>query len=413
MRDQNKTKRKPVNKRAEMRRQMAKGAAPENGEGPAARAARQCENSTQVLLNMMEDEAVLISVEGILLCLNEAAAHKLAGPAENLIGGNFYELFPPDVAAERRIRILEVVRSGMPIRSVDVEGAGLTETHVYPISHASGKIEMLALFSRDITKQMQADLELRKAKEAAESADVAKSSFLAQMSHELRTPLNAIIGFSEILEDQTFGPLNERQSRYINHVHASGLHLLELINQILDLSKVEAGKMELYLSPVNISQLLESGIVMIMEKARKHGIKIDLHIEAELSGAGIQADEIKLRQIIFNLLSNAAKFTPDGGRVELFAWKEADELIISVSDTGVGIKREDRERIFEAFEQLDSSYTRRQQGTGLGLALARSLVELHGGRIWAESEGEGKGSKFTFTIPIIASQAPSAGHQAL
>jgi len=272
---------------------------------------------------------------------------------------------------------------------------------------------MLALFSRDITKQMQADLELRKAKEAAESADVAKSSFLAQMSHELRTPLNAIIGFSEILEDQTFGPLNERQSRYINHVHASGLHLLELINQILDLSKVEAGKMELYLSPVNISQLLESGIVMIMEKARKHGIKIDLHIEAELSGAGIQADEIKLRQIIFNLLSNAAKFTPDGGRVELLAWKDADELIISVSDTGVGIKREDRERIFEAFEQLDSSYTRRQQGTGLGLALARSLVELHGGRIWAESEGEGKGSKFTFTIPIIVSQAPSAGHQAL
>jgi signal transduction histidine kinase len=301
----------------------------------------------------------------------------------------------------------------MPIRSVDVEGAGLTETHVYPISHASGKIEMLALFSRDITNQMQADLELRKAKEAAESADIAKSSFLAQMSHELRTPLNAIIGFSEILEDQTFGLLNERQLRYISHVHASGLHLLELINQILDLSKVEAGKMELYLSPVNVSQLLESGIVMIMEKARRHGIKVDLRIEAELSGVGIQADEIKLRQIVFNLLSNAAKFTPDGGRVGLLAWKEGDELIISVSDTGIGIKLEDRERIFGAFEQLDSSYARRQQGTGLGLALARSLVELHGGRIWAESEGEGKGSKFTFAIPIIESQAPSAGHQAV
>ncbi len=136
-------------------------------------------------------------------------------------------------------------------------------------------------------------------------------------------------------------------------------------------------------------------------------------IEEDLSGAGIQADEIKLRQIVFNLLSNAAKFTPDGGRVELLAWKEGDELIISVSDTGIGLKREDRESIFGAFEQLDSSYARRQQGTGLGLALARSLVELHGGRIWAESEGEGKGSKFTFTIPIITSQAPSVGHQAV
>ena len=394
MRDHNKTKRKVIG-------------------GLATKKVMRSIDSAQVLLNKMEDGAVLISADGILLCLNESAAHKLGGTVENLVGRNFFELFPPNVAAERRMRILEVVRSGMPIRSVDVEGAGLTETHVYPISPASGKIEMLALFSRDITNQMQADLELRKAKEAAESADIAKSSFLAQMSHELRTPLNAIIGFSEILEDQTFGLLNERQLRYISHVHASGLHLLELINQILDLSKVEAGKMELYLSPVNVSQLLESGIVMIMEKARRHGIKVDLRIEAELSGVGIQADEIKLRQIVFNLLSNAAKFTPDGGRVGLLAWKEGDELIISVSDTGIGIKLEDRERIFGAFEQLDSSYVRRQQGTGLGLALARSLVELHGGRIWAESEGEGKGSKFTFAIPIIESQAPSAGHQAV
>ena len=394
MRDHNKTKRKPI-------------------DGLATRKVLRGHDSPQVLLNMMEDASVLISGDGILLCLNESAAHKLGGTVENLVGRNFFELFPPNVAAERRMRILEVVRSGLPIRSVDVEGAGLTETHVYPISHASGRIEMLALFSRDITNQMQADLELRKAKEAAESADIAKSSFLAQMSHELRTPLNAIIGFSEILEDQTFGRLNERQLRYISHVHASGLHLLELINQILDLSKVEAGKMELFLSPVNISQLLESGVVMIMEKARKHGIEIDLRIDAELSGKGIQADEIKLRQIVFNLLSNAAKFTPDGGRIELSAEKEGDELVISVSDTGIGLQREDRERIFGAFEQLDGSYARRQQGTGLGLALARSLVELHGGRIWAESEGEGKGSKFTFAIPIIASQAPSVGHQAV
>ena len=257
------------------------------------------------------------------------------------------------------------------------------------------------------------ELELHKARQAAVSADVAKSSFLAQMSHELRTPLNAIIGFSEILEDQTFGPLNERQLRYIGHVNASGRHLLELINQILDLSKVEAGKMELHVSRVNIPQLLESGFIMIMEKARKHRIEIALRIESELSKTQIQADELKLRQIVFNLLSNAAKFTPDGGRIELSAWKEGSELIVSVSDNGIGLKPKDLEHIFVAFEQLDSSYARRQQGTGLGLTLAQSLVELHGGRIWAESEGEGKGSKFTFAIPIIAASGISERSQAL
>ena len=152
---------------------------------------------------------------------------------------------------------------------------------------------------------------------------------------------------------------------------------------------------------------------MIMEKARKHGIEIDLRIESELSGTGIQADEMKLRQIVFNLLSNAAKFTPDGGRIELSAWKEGDELMVSVSDTGIGLKPKDLEHIFVAFEQLDSSYARRQQGTGLGLTLAQSLVELHGGRIWAESEGEGKGSKFTFTIPIVVASGISEQSQAV
>ena len=253
-----------------------------------------------------------------------------------------------------------------------------------------------------------------------------KSQFLANMSHELRTPLNAIIGFSEILEDKTFGELNVKQAKYVNNVLVSGRHLLQLINDILDLSKVEAGKLELEPSSVNIKHLLENSLIMIKEKAMKHGIRLDSHISQELMGLKISADERKLKQIMFNLLSNAAKFTPDGGEIRMTAdladsssliadrdkkIPSSHELIgpqkflqISVADTGIGIKPEDQERIFSEFEQLDLSYDRTHEGTGLGLALTRRLVELHGGRIWVESEGEGKGSTFTFVIPVEAEE---------
>lgn len=401
MTDRNKTKQQLISELARMRQEMAAMAALEIGQSPGDGIWSLSQQSAAILLNVMVDAAVLITTDGILLCVNAAAAHKLGESPDGLVGRNFFELLTPDVAAERRIRILEAMRSGMPIRSVDVEGGFWTETLVSPISFTSGKTEMLALFFRDITNQMQADLELRKAKEAAESADIAKTRFLANISHELRTPLNAIIGFSEILRAETFGPLNERQSRYVRHVARSGHHLLELINDILDLAKVGSGKMDLHLTEVSVLNIVERSVSMIAERAAKQGIKVDVEIDEAFRVHVFQADERKLRQILLNLCSNAVKFTPDAGRIELKVCRKQKNLVVSVADTGIGLKVQDQQRIFGPFEQVDSSYARSTHGTGLGLALSKSLVELHGGRMWVRSEGIGKGSTFAFSIPLV------------
>ncbi|MFH1112287.1 MAG: AAA family ATPase [Pseudomonadota bacterium] len=239
----------------------------------------------------------------------------------------------------------------------------------------------------------------------AEAASAAKTDFLTNMSHELRTPLNAIIGFSELLEDQIPGRLNEKQLKYVRHVFNSGHHLLQLINDILDLAKVEAGKMELRPASVDLGQLLNNTSLMMRQKAFKHGLKLGVHVSDDLEGHRIQADDVKLKQIVFNLLSNAVKFTPDGGRIDLSAKREGVMVVIGVTDTGIGIRPEDQGRIFDAFEQVDSTHRRRFEGTGLGLALTRRLAELHGGTIGVESQGEHKGSTFTVSIPYVPAES--------
>ena len=227
-----------------------------------------------------------------------------------------------------------------------------------------------------------------------------KSQFLANMSHELRTPLNAIIGFSQILQDDDYSNLEESERGYAKDIYESGTHLLNLINDILDLAKVESGKMELELEPVKIKHVLESSLVMIKGKAFNHGIQLVTEITSVLEDFEIMADERKLKQITFNLLSNAAKFTPDGGQITIECKKEGEQLVVSVTDTGVGIAPEEKEKVFEEFYQTRDGSKSKTPGTGLGLPLTRSFVEMHGGKIWAESGGKDKGSRFIFTIPI-------------
>jgi signal transduction histidine kinase len=237
--------------------------------------------------------------------------------------------------------------------------------------------------------------ELQRLYKELEAASQHKSDFLASMSHELRTPLNAIIGFSQVLREGMVGEVNEKQKEYLEDILSSGNHLLSLINDVLDLSKVEAGQVELDVAPFSLPDALESGVVMVRERATKDGVQVTI---AESSGVNVvDGDERRVRQVIFNLLSNAVKFTPAGGSVDVRTAQVNGEVRVSVADTGPGIAREDLDRIFEEFQQTEAGLEQRE-GTGLGLALSKRLVELHGGQIWVESE-IGEGSTFVFTLP--------------
>jgi CheY-like chemotaxis protein/anti-sigma regulatory factor (Ser/Thr protein kinase) len=218
------------------------------------------------------------------------------------------------------------------------------------------------------------------------------------MSHELRTPLNAVIGFSEVLLGRMFGDINERQEGYLRDIFNSGRHLLELLNEILDLSKVEAGQMVLEPSTFTVGSALNDSLTMVRERATAHSISIAVHVADDLDV--IDADHLRFKQVLLNLLSNAVKFTPDGGSVSVRAYREENDLIVTVADTGIGVAPEDQERIFESFQQGRRGPSK-GEGTGLGLTLSRRIVELFGGRMWLDST-PGAGSTFGFSIPVFS-----------
>jgi len=264
-------------------------------------------------------------------------------------------------------------------------------------------IDLLRTFAAQSALAIQNARLFREIEDKSRQLEVAsqhKSEFLANMSHELRTPLNAIIGFSEVLSDRMFGELNEKQEEYLKDIHGSGQHLLSLINDILDLSKIEAGRMELELTDFHLPTALDSALTLVRERAGRRGIALQMNVDSRLGQ--IQADERKVRQVVLNLLSNAIKFTPEGGRIEVGAVPKDGFVAVSVSDNGVGIAPEDQEAVFEEFRQVGTA-DKKVEGTGLGLTLCRKFVELHGGRIWVKSE-LGVGSTFTFTIPSALRQ---------
>jgi two-component system, NtrC family, sensor kinase len=302
-------------------------------------------------------------------------------------------LFTPRVAAAKSLAI----EQSLPVRRRGDDLGALAEDLNRMAASLQASHSRLEQKVEERTRELQATLaQLAEKTRELEVASTHKSEFLANMSHELRTPLNAIVGFSQVLRQKLFGEVNDKQEEYLDDILSSAYHLLSLNNDILDLSKVEAGQVELEIGLFSLREALERGVVMVRERAMKNGVGLELELDPTLDL--IEGDERRIRQVVFNLLSNAVKFTPEGGRVDVSTSRHDGEVMVSVADTGPGIALEDRERIFEEFQQARKGNGERPEGTGLGLALSRRLVELHGGRIWVESE-VGKGSRFTFALP--------------
>jgi signal transduction histidine kinase/FixJ family two-component response regulator len=364
---------------------------------------RASEERMRSILRSMDDLVLVIDRDGRFL---DIRAPEESPVSPSWIGRRFAEVLPAQGVRCLDEAIAAVERGGARGQFDCALGDAWYDAKVSPLKDAAGGFSGVTVVARDITVRRRDEESLRRAKQEAEAASRAKSELLAGMSHELRTPLTAIIGYAEILLYEYFGPVNERQRQQLDIVLRCSHHLLELINDILDIAKIEAGRVELEYGTVDLGALAQHSLVLMRETAARRRIRLDARVDGD-APVTLAADERRVKQVLFNLLSNAIKFTPEGGSVELSVRRAGAEAEVTVTDTGIGIPEGERERIFESFYQIKRPGAEKVAGSGLGLALVRQIVELHGGAIRAESDGEGLGSRFIFTLPLApAKEAP-------
>ena len=374
----------------------------------AEQALRQSQMNLQNFLDTASDLIQSVDMDGNYLYVNNAWCDTLGYTRAQALQMNMMQVIAPE-QFEHCGQLLRALAEAGHTEKVEVmfrtaqQGIVIVEGSISSRSETDGRVVTNGIF-RDITKRKQAEEAMHLAHAQMESALRTKDSFLANMSHELRTPLNAILGLSESLLEGLRGPLNERQQSSVKNIEASGRHLLELINDILDLSKVDAGRLDLQMDTVAVVELCQASLMLVKSIAAKKKLKMDFHCQDK--SLTMRADPKRLKQMLVNLLSNAVKFTPEGGAVDLRVTVDADseQIHLAVQDTGIGIAAQDIPRLFQPFVQLDSGLHRQYEGTGLGLVLVRRLAELHGGTVTVSSES-GVGSCFTISLPFGSSTA--------
>jgi len=363
---------------------------------------RQSEENLKAYLESSPDGIYIHDLKGTFLYGNKKAEDLTGYKREELIGKSFLNL---NLLLKKRLvkagKLLALNVMGRPTGPDEFELIRKDGSRVWVEVNTTsikqgGKLVVIG-FVRDITERKRMEQELQKKNKQLVTASQAKSEFLASMSHELRTPLNVIIGFSELLLDEVPGTVNKEQKQCLDDILSSGHHLLNLINELLDLSKIESGKIVLNLKSIALTAVIASSYNTIMAILTPQKQSLDVKITGGLPR--VCADELRIKQVLLNIISNSAKFTPDGGKLTLEAVRKGDWCQISMIDSGIGIKKEHQKRIFEPFYQVDNPLAKSKGGSGLGLAVTKQIIEKHGGQIWVESE-YGKGSRFIFTLPL-------------